>query len=186
MDFSSSLRAGALLVASPELQDAHFKRSVVLLAQYSEEGAMGYVLNRPLEATLSEIAPEFVGFDAPLYWGGPCQNDTLHCVHTARACVENSETITDGVFWGGVFEAIQQTIISGAAQMEDFRFFVGYAGWGERQLEKELEEGSWFVSEHASKTIFTASPKNMWMRACQSLGGQYRFLALTPEHPSLN
>jgi putative transcriptional regulator len=177
---------GILLIAAPTLLDMNFKRAVVFLAQHGEGGTLGYVLNRQLKATLSEIVPDLYGFDAPLYWGGPCQNDTLHCIHNVGTHIPGAAEITDGVFWGGDFEAIRDLIIAGAAVPNDFRFFIGYAGWGEGQLDDEIEEKSWILSESSPDAVFMDSAKNFWTRTLKNMGGEYRVLADTPEHPSLN
>ncbi len=181
-----SPNTGILLVSSPALTDAHFKRSVVFLAQHGEGGTLGYVLNRPLSATLSEILPDLYGFDAPLYWGGPCQNDTLHCIHTVGTHIPGAAEIIHGVYWGGDFETIRDLIIAGGADVEDFRFFVGYAGWSEGQLENEIKESSWFITESSQENVFTPSVKNFWTRTLKNMGGEFVAMAALPEHPSVN
>jgi putative transcriptional regulator len=178
--------SGIVLLASQTLLDTNFKRTVVLLAQHTDDGALGYVLNRPLSATLAEVVPDLYGFDAPLYWGGPCQNDTLHCIHNVGTHIPGAAEITDGVYWGGDFDAIRNLIITGAASAESFRFFIGYAGWGIGQLEKEINEQSWLLTTPSQRIVFPDSVKNLWTRTVKGMGGEYNILANTPEHLSLN
>ncbi|MFY7997119.1 MAG: YqgE/AlgH family protein [Candidatus Kapaibacteriota bacterium] len=178
--------SGIVLLASQTLLDTNFKRTVVLLAQHTDDGALGYVLNRPLSATLAEVVPDLYGFDAPLYWGGPCQNDTLHCIHNVGTHIPGAAEITDGVYWGGDFDAIRNLIITGAASAENFRFFIGYAGWGIGQLEKEINEQSWLLTTPSQRIVFPDSVKNLWTRTVKGMGGEYNILANTPEHLSLN
>lgn len=177
---------GIFLIAAPTLLDANFKRAVVFLAQHDDDGTLGYVLNRQLKATLSEIVPDLYGFDAPLYWGGPCQNDTLHCIHNVGTHIPGAAEITNGIYWGGDFDVIRDLIIAGAAAAEDFRFFIGYAGWGGGQLDDEIEEKSWILTDSTPEAVFAESAKNFWTRTLKNMGGEYRTLAKTPEHPSLN
>ncbi len=178
--------SGIVLLASQTLLDTNFKRTVVLLAQHTDDGALGYVLNRPFSATLAEVVPDLYGFDAPLYWGGPCQNDTLHCIHNVGTHIPGAAEITDGVYWGGDFDAIRNLIITGAASAENFRFFIGYAGWGSGQLEKEINEQSWLLTTPSQRIVFPDSVKNLWTRTVKGMGGEYNILANTPEHLSLN
>lgn len=179
--------SGILLLAAPTLLDSNFKRAVVFLAQHGEDGTLGYVLNRPLETTLAEVVPDDVcGFDAPLYWGGPCQNDTLHCIHNVGTHIPGAAEITDGVYWGGDFDVIRDLIIAGGASSDDFRFFIGYAGWGSGQLDEEIKETSWVLTDSSPHIVFPETVKNLWTRTLKGMGGEYRILANTPEHPSLN
>jgi putative transcriptional regulator len=178
--------SGIVLAAAHTLLDPNFKRAVVFIAQHEENGTLGYVLNRPLEPTLREILPDVQGFDAPLFWGGPCQNDTLHCLHRLGSHIPGSLEISDGIFWGGKFEIIADLLVSGGAEVDDFRFFIGYAGWGNAQLKNEIAEKSWMLTEASQELIFEEPTKNLWTRVVSGLGGEYRIIAGTPEHPSLN
>ncbi len=178
---------GIVLAAAHTLTDPNFKRSVIFLAQHESSGTLGYVINRPLQQTLIDILPdETRGFDAPLYWGGPCQNDTLHCVHRIGTVIPGALEIADGIFWGGQFDALMEMFVSGGATNEDIRFFVGYAGWSEEQLAGEIAEKSWILTESSTKLLFDEAHKNLWSRVVASLGGEYHIIAGTPEHPSLN
>lgn len=183
------LAAGALLIAHPTLLDPNFKRTVTLLAEHGGEGSLGYVLNRKLDLTLREILPDSyvqTGFDAPLYWGGPCQNDTLHCIHRLGSRIPDSVKLAEGVYWGGNFEAMQDALIGGSVNADDIRFFIGYAGWGEQQLDNEMNDNAWLLSGDTNEFAFAATTKNVWHRALHKLGANYATLANTPEHPSMN
>ncbi|MCS6807683.1 MAG: YqgE/AlgH family protein [Bacteroidota bacterium] len=177
---------GILLIAVPALLDPNFKRSVVFIAQHSSEGTLGYVLNRPLKATLQEVMPDLQGFDAPLYWGGPCQNDTLHCIHRAGNLIPEATEIMDGIYWGGSFDAIRESILNNDVSVHDFRFFVGYSGWSSNQLQRELNEHSWVLTPATPEAVFADSVKNFWTRTLKSMGGEYAAMANVPEHPSVN
>lgn len=189
------LSAGLVLTAAHNLLDTHFKRAVVFLAQHEHKGTLGYILNRPLEQTLQDILPDVQSFNAPLYWGGPCQNDTLHCVHRLGSHIPGALEIAEGVYWGGQFDFIADLLVSGGAEIHDIRFFVGYAGWSDGQLADEMKEKSWMpissVQIHHTPLslqtlIFEEPHKNLWMRLVAGMGGNYRMIASTPEHPSLN
>jgi putative transcriptional regulator len=186
---TTPLVAGALLIAHPTLLDPNFKRTVTLLAEHSTSGSLGYVLNRKLELTLREVLPDSylqTVFDAPLYWGGPCQNDTLHCIHRLGTRVPDTIKLAEGVYWGGNFEAMQDLLVGGGVDVHDFRFFIGYAGWNEQQLNDEMNDNAWLLSGDTSQFVFTSTTKNVWHRALHQLGANYATLANTPEHPSMN
>jgi putative transcriptional regulator len=183
---SIHLASGIVLAAAHNLHDTNFKRAVVFLAQHEATGTLGYVVNRPLEPTLREILPDVHGFDAPLFWGGPCQNDTLHCLHRIGAHVPGALEIAEGIYWGGKFEVITDLLMSGGADVNDIRFFVGYAGWTDGQLEEEIKEESWMPAHSNQHLLFEEPTKNLWTRVVSGLGGDYRIIAGTPEHPSLN
>jgi len=185
----AQLHAGSLLIAHPTLTDPNFKRSLVLIAEHSDNGTVGYVLNRRLEAMLHDILPdEFGSFDVrvPLFWGGPCQTDTLHCLHHLGSVIEGAIELCSGVYWGGKFDIIQELLTNHAAQPDDFRFFIGYAGWSLGQLSTELREESWLLSQGREQFVFDSNTKNLWTKAVRSLGANYTLTANTPEHPSLN
>jgi putative transcriptional regulator len=185
----AQLYVGSLLIAHPALRDPNFKRSIVLIAEHSDNGTVGYVLNRRLEATLDDVLPDEFGsvdIDVPLFWGGPCQTDTLHCLHHLGTSIEGAIELCSGVYWGGKFDTIRELLVNHVAQPDDFRFFVGYAGWANGQLATELHEQSWLVAEGREQFVFYGNAKNLWTKAVRSLGVDYTLIANTPEHPSLN
>lgn len=188
----NTVTSGSLLIAHPTLLESNFKRVVIFLAEHSDEGTLGYVLNRRLETTLSQILPDepsalsTLASAIPLYWGGPCQTDTLHCVHRLGTHIPGAVEVTKGVYWGGSFDVLYDLIAHGAIVSNDVRFFVGYAGWGSGQLDGEIGEQSWLLQHDSADVVFAETTKNMWTRSVRSLGGDYIVLGNTPEHPSLN
>ncbi len=101
------LQAGKLLVASPALEDEHFKRAVILLAEHNAEGSLGFVLNKPLEAKLQEAVEGFLYFDQKLSLGGPVETQALFYVHRFGQAIEGSQAIVQDLYWGGDFEALK-------------------------------------------------------------------------------
>jgi putative transcriptional regulator len=183
------VRAGTLLVAHPTLVSPPFTRSVVMVAEHSAESTVGYVLNRQLETHFKDILPETfaaTGFDTPLYWGGPCEPNTIHCVHLLGDVMGDAASIHDGIFWGGDFEMLRKQMQQGVVNPHDVRFFVGYSGWDAGQLAAELEEESWIAGMISRDLVFDATQKNLWMRSLRSLGDEYIEFANSAEHPSLN
>jgi putative transcriptional regulator len=177
---------GQLLIASPKLFDPNFFRSVILLVQHSDAGALGLVLNRPLEMTIndawgqvSELPCEASGF---LHQGGPCEGP-LMVLHTDGTIPELP--VIPEVFFTTDRDAIQHLVTQNHPQM---KFFVGYAGWSPGQLETELEDGGWLLAPAINKHIFE-SDEDIWPTLMKEISDAI-FASLNPkvipEDPSLN
>lgn len=176
---------GRILIANPFLADTNFSRAVVLLCEHGSEGTVGFVLNRPTDLTLSDLLP---GLYTPLlsvFQGGPVQLDTLHMLHRTPELYEGIE-VAPGIFWGGSYDALQESITENTYQPVDLRLFVGYSGWAAGQLEAEIESASWIVAESDEALLFEMDNDDMWRRAVESLGNGLRNLANLPISPQLN
>ena len=179
------LTTGKLLIAEPFLNDPNFVRSVILLCEHSEEGSVGFILNRGTELTLGDLLPDLYTPLLPVYQGGPVQLDTLHMLHRMPKAFGGNE-IFPGVFWGGSYDALQDVIMNNAYQPMDLRLFVGYAGWSPGQLEKELKEGAWIVTDVSEDILFETDAERLWKQAVKSLGEEFSYLANMPLNPQLN
>lgn len=178
--------AGTLLVADPFLKDPHFMRSVVFLCEHRDEGTFGFVLNRRLDITLGQVVPELSGFDLPVFYGGPVQNDTLHFLHCYPDEVSGSVEVTDNVYWGGDFEALTALIREGNIDVSKIRFYLGYSGWGEGQLKTEMDTHSWLTVMARKKLVFHNDHEKIWKDALREMGGDYEQMINYPIDPQLN
>ena len=93
---------------------------------------------------LNDALEDFPPFDAPLYFGGPVQTDTIHFLHTLGQKLEGSKEILPGIFWGGDLEMLKLLIDTHQVTKNDIRFFAGYSGWEPQQLTEELKGHPWF------------------------------------------
>lgn len=178
---------GSLLIAEPFMWDPNFKRTVSIVCENdAENGTFGFVLNRPLEMKLHEAIVGIKKFNAPLFYGGPVELDTLHFLHNIGNTLEGTVEICDGLFWGGNFEQLKNLINKGFAKPENFRFFLGYSGWEPEQLSKELEESSWIVHPVNASHIFKSKSDELWKIVLQEKGGEYAQMINYPEDPSYN
>lgn len=178
-----SLR-GKLLVASPALADPNFNRTVVLITEHGEDGAMGIVLNRPADAEVVEVLPELaeIAAEEPVFVGGPVQPDSL---------VVLGEFSDPGkAAWIVVADV---GLVSASTDLDELpaavrrgRVYAGFSGWGPGQLEEELEEDAWIVEPPLPPELFPADPANLWSEVLERKGGQYALVARMPEDPSLN
>ena len=182
---NAALATGKLLIAEPFLNDPNFSRSVILLCEHGEEGSVGFILNKSTELTLGDLLPDLYTPLLNVYQGGPVQLDTLHMLHRMPG-VFGGNQIFPGVFWGGSYEALQQAIAENTYQPMDLRLFVGYAGWSPGQLEKEMSEGAWIVTDLSEQILFETEAENIWKQAIQLLGSEYSYLANLPLNPQLN
>jgi putative transcriptional regulator len=177
-----SLR-GQLLIAAPNLVD-FFRRTVVLVVQHGEEGAMGVVLNRPSEVAVSDaVAPlaELVDPGDLIWVGGPV-SPTSAVVLAEFEDREDAATV--------VLEDIGLVALEGdptdAPPRKRTRIFAGYAGWGAGQLEGELERDGWIVEPARPDDAFPGEEDDLWSVVLTRKGGNYALLARMPADPSLN
>jgi putative transcriptional regulator len=183
-DTSVQSLKGHLLVAGPGLQDPNFRRTVVLVGEHSDEGAMGIVLNRPSNATVTEAVPELealVDGSEVVHVGGPVQPSAIvvlaEFVEPDRAGVLVVESV------GFLPSEVEPEELG---ELKQARVFAGYAGWGPSQLDTELEEGSWIVEPALPEDVFTATPDDLWSLVLRRKGGPFSVLALMPPDPSQN
>lgn len=179
-----SLR-GQLLVAAPSLLDPNFSRTVVLIGEHGDEGAMGVVLNRRSDVTVDEAVPalnEIVDGEDLVHVGGP--------VHPQAIVVlgEFDDPERAGVLVFGAVGFLPGEI-GDAGDLGDLaraRVFAGYAGWGPGQLEGELEEEAWIIEPPLREEIFSDDASGLWATVLRRKGRRYALLSTMPLDPSLN
>jgi putative transcriptional regulator len=175
---------GQLLIAGPGLLDPNFWRTVVLIVEHSDEGALGLVLNRPSETTVGEAVSELeqlLDLDDPLYVGGPVQPSALIVLaefdQPTEAALIAFEDV--GVLANGAQADPSVSVRRGRA-------FVGHAGWGPRQLDDEVERGDWILDPARREDAFTSAPLDLWSAVLTRKGGSYALVARMPPDPSVN
>lgn len=182
-----SAAAGRLLISEPFMMDPNFKRSVILLTEYSDAGALGFVLNHPSEYMLGDLLPDIAYSEFPVYVGGPVANNSLHFIHRRHDLIPDGIEIWDGMYWGGDFEIVKELINTYQLSDDEIRFFAGYSGWTGGQLDTELQEDTWIVANKFNPDlVFTHDEQNMWRQVVISLGQRYAHIANFPENPMLN
>jgi putative transcriptional regulator len=173
---------GQLLIAAPILIDPNFRRSVVLVIEHSEEGALGVVLNRPTDLPVAEAVPELSQLDdGRVFAGGPVQPQAV------IALAEYAGAPPEGAVCGPIAPVgVDSDMDTLADRVTRVRVFAGYSGWGEGQLEGELEEDSWIVEPALPGDVFCADADALWGHVLERKGGQYRLLARMPDDPGMN
>ena len=184
---STPAAAGRLLISEPFMTDPTFKRAVILLTEYSEAGAMGFILNHASEFLLGDILPDVSYSELPVFIGGPVAADTLHFIHCSPDKIPDGVEIAEGIFWGGDFEIVKSMISGYSLKDDEIRFFTGYSGWTPRQLDDEIKEDTWIVTDHNNpETIFSPNEETLWKDVVIGLGQRYAHIANFPENPALN
>lgn len=178
---------GKVLISDPFLTDPNFHRTVVLLTEYSEMGAMGFVLNQPLQVKLGTPLIQDIPLTT-LYQGGPVQPEFLHFIHTFGGALEGTIKVKEGLWWGGEFEQLKEIVQSDDFNPDQFKFFIGYSGWAPGQLEMELQENAWIVGDIDAKEAVAneVDSVELWSRTLKSMGGDYAIMANYPTDPTLN
>lgn len=178
---------GHLLIAEPSIiGDTSFNRSVILLADHTDEGSVGFILNKPLKYTLKDLVPDTKA-TFKVYNGGPVEQDNLYFIHKIPELIPESIEISLGIYWGGDFDVVLSLINNGQIKRCDIRFFLGYSGWEPSQLETELETNSWIVTENIyEKAIIEKKDDTFWKEKMLELGGDYSIWSNAPENPNYN
>lgn len=185
MTVVDSLR-GKLLVASPAITDPNFRRTVVLLAEHSDEGAMGVVLDRVSEATVGEVVSRLAwltGQDASIFVGGPVASTSVTVLAEFREPERAAMLIEADL---GFIPAETPDEDALAAAVSRTRVFAGHAGWAPGQLEDELHDDGWIVAEAEREDCFTEHPGTLWETVVRRQGGTFSLVATMPYDPTLN
>ena len=179
---SSSELGGSLLLAHPSLRDENFKHTVILIASHDSEGAMGVVLNRPLDRCLGELNTEF-GLSGlaqvPLFAGGPVQPTQV------ILCVWRPNPESDGfqLMFGIDPQRAEELVNEEGVHM---RAFLGYAGWTAGQVEEELERDTWVVSPLVADLLEDSPDEQLWRDLLAQIDDEWKLLADEPDDPSVN
>ncbi|HYO23380.1 MAG TPA: YqgE/AlgH family protein, partial [Lacipirellulaceae bacterium] len=170
--------AGHFLVASPHLRDPNFTRSVVLMLQHEEQGALGVVINRPGDKTVDEvwamIGGKPPGSDELVYVGGPVPGPLI-ALHDQRRLAER-EILAD-LFMSMQKDAIDELVKDHSARC---RLFSGHSGWGAGQLDGELTVGGWLTIRAETADVF-APHDGIWKEVCGRIGRRIIAPNIPPE-----
>ncbi|MBR7742932.1 YqgE/AlgH family protein [Phycicoccus sp. BSK3Z-2] len=179
---------GRLLVATPQIEEGVFRRSVVLVLHHGDDGAQGVVLNRPIEAGIDSVLPGWesvASSPATMFQGGPVQLDSA----LGLVAVPGDSPAPTGVrrlFGAVALVDLDSTPADVATEVSGLRIFAGYAGWSEGQLDTEIATGSWYVVDAEPGDAFSGDPGGLWHRVLRRQAPPLRWVAWFPADPELN
>lgn len=189
LDFNTTLPPsnGALLIAEPFANDDYFRRSVVLICDYNEKGCFGFVLNNYLELDFNELSEEKLDINTRVSIGGPVDTNNLYFIHRYGNQIENSIQINNDLYLGGDYKQLIHLLRQEKTPEKFARFFLGYAGWTENQLDQEIESNFWVVmNPESSLELMDTSTPTLWSQCLNQLGGRYKVFTHFPNNPNNN
>jgi putative transcriptional regulator len=168
------------------LGDVYFSRSVILLADHNDLETVGFMINKPTKLSLCDFLPDFDCFFT-IYYGGPVGLDSIFFIHNLPESIPDSILIGNGIYWGGDFDKLTYLLKNNLINKNQIRFFNGYSGWSKEQLNNEINQNSWIISENYFKNeIFQTSNKLIWKNHIKDLGLDYKLFFNAPENPNYN
>ncbi len=183
---------GHYLIAGKQLRDTNFYKTVVLIIEHSDDGAMGLVVNRPSSIRVSHALSEHFSYpetDEVVFLGGPVEPSALFVLHNAGDLDEKESCVLPDVFVGGSAEAFSRVVQAAAAGTREgleIRVFSGCAGWGPGQLESELSRGDWYILPADSDSLYDSDPYEIWDEQMSRLTQKNRILPSGPSDPEWN
>jgi putative transcriptional regulator len=177
---------GRILIAEPFLPGNYFSRSVVFLVAHSDKGTVGFILNKEIDFEIKDIFPDFPDFEAKVFLGGPVSTDSIYYIHKLGRQIPGSINVFGNLYWGGDFDSLKSQISAGMIQTDDIHFFLGYSGWDAGQLEGELKEDSWLVTDVDEEAVMHDFDEESWTDFVKKAGRRYSIWENFPENPTLN
>lgn len=177
---------GQLLIAHPLLNDGFFNRSVVYLTTHSEEGSVGFSLNFKTQFMLRDVRPQIKNGNFPIYEGGPVAKNQLFFLHTLGHNISDSYAISNSIFIGGDFNELLHLIEHGKVKSHQVKFFSGYSGWTESQLEDEIRRKSWLVHQPEGDSFFSSDAEELWGTQLTEVKHSYGIFSNFSYDPSSN
>jgi len=145
---------GNIIISSPDINDPNFENTPILIVEHNERGAVGFILHMLLKKSLNELIEFSTCPPIPLFVGGPVDQEHLFFLHRCPDLIEGGEPVKDGVYYGGDFQQVIQSLKEGTLTEKEICLLIGYAGWDPGQLEAEIKEGSWSVSTLPAHHVF--------------------------------
>lgn len=173
MTLPETILRGHFLVAMPQMDDPNFHKTVILICEANNEGAMGVIVNRPLPFTMGQVydgqeIEERGSEGEPVHFGGPVQPEVGFVVYEGDSEYKSSLHVGKNVHLGTSLDILRD--IANGAGPKRFLFALGYAGWAPEQLEGEVARNDWLLVPLDPEIVFSVDPEKRWERAVRSLG----------------
>ena len=191
LDFSfennNNPKKGCLLLSEPFMADQYFERSVILLCDYDAVSSFGFVLNNYININLNKLDDDFPSINTKISVGGPVDTKHLYYIHTLGEQISDSILIKNDLYLGGDFDQLKTMLNDDPSLISKVRFFLGYSGWGEDQLEAELTEKSWVaINNIENNKLMDLGIENLWQFCMNKQGDRFKIMSNFPVDPSFN
>ena len=184
---NEKVKIGSLLISDPFLDDRYFGRSVILLCGYVKKGAFGFVLNQYLDIDLHKLDTDFPDINARISLGGPVDKEHLFFIHSLGGKIEGSTSLYNGIYYGGDFDQLSMLFETEPETKNKVRFFIGYSGWSEVQLDEEIKESSWLPANNITKEdIMNTSNDKLWEYCLEKQWKRFKVISMFPRNPEDN
>lgn len=177
---------GKILISSPSLlTDMIFYKSIILIVDQTDEGITGFILNRPSDLFMIKEVESSEKIKIDLYYGGPVSSEHFYLLRSEKNYTEIIN-IYDNLFWGNNLDFLINQVEKGIIKMDDFILFQGYSGWDLGQLDDEIANDSWIITEKKVEEIFSYIEKNSWNNLIKQFGHKYKLWSNSPDDITLN
>lgn len=183
----NELRKGQLLCSKPYIGDPFFERTVVLITEHNKHGTEGLIINQPIEIKNPEDIGFIGAFTQSFYRGGPVANNRCYYIHNQPHLLPESDPLTEDIHFGGNPEVLEQHLNSFAIDKSSIRFYIGISGWEPGQLQREIEENTWFIEDaRPFSWVCGQNTEHLWYDIIKGKGHPYTMYAKGPINPDLN
>ena len=156
------VQPGNIIISTKLLDNTNFEKVVIVITEHNEKGSIGYVFNQLFSRTFNELEEFKHSIPVPLYAGGPVQTDMLYFMHRRPDLIPSDEHVAGNVYLNGDFIKAVKLLNKRQLPAEDVRLFIGYCGWDFQELEDEIAEGSWQLTNAAVDFVFSSTPELLW------------------------
>lgn len=180
------IKKGIIITSRPSLSLDIFNRSVILIVEHSDNGSIGFILNKPTHIPVNIFTSQL---ESPqiVYEGGPVEKENIFYLHRRPDLIENSIYVKDDIYWGGEYNDVIYAIKNSLFKEDDIKFYLGYSGWSTSQLEDELiNSNAWDIIENYDFDVFNTWENDLWQDSLKKLGGENLLWLNTPFDPSMN
>ena len=157
-----NLQRGNIIKSTGLLNGTEFEKVAIVITEYNEKGAIGYVFNQLFPRNFNELEEFKHSAPVALYKGGPVQTDKLYFMHRRPDLIADGEQVAGSVYMGGDFKKAVQLLNNGQISTDDVRLFIGYCGWDANELETEISEGSWQLTTATVDLVFSKLTESTW------------------------
>lgn len=163
------VKQGSIILSTALLNNTFFEEAAVVITELNEQGAIGYVFNRLFPRSFNELEEFNYSIPVPLFAGGPVQTDMLYFMHCRADLIDGSERVDGDVYMNGDFKKAVQLLNNGKLSIHEVRLFIGYCGWDAGELEAEIAEGSWVVTNAPAAFVFSTAETGQWNKLLKAV-----------------